>query len=71
MVSAGTRASLLWGLVGALAFLVLVQGYELVVGPGVDVWVRAVVALVVGVVSATATGAVRRRLVAIRRNESP
>ncbi|WP_049935397.1 hypothetical protein [Haloplanus natans] len=27
-----TKSSLLWGLVGALAFLVLVQGYRLVAG---------------------------------------
>jgi hypothetical protein len=28
-----TKSGLLWGLVGALAFLVLTQGYVLVVGP--------------------------------------
>jgi hypothetical protein len=38
------KASLLWGLVGALAFLVLVQGYELLDGPGVSFLVKLAVA---------------------------
>jgi hypothetical protein len=42
-----TKASVLWGLVGGLAFLVLVQGYELVAGEGVTVPVKAAVAVVV------------------------
>ena len=47
-------SSLLWGVVGALVFLVLVQGYRLAVGP-LDVSVVAIggVTLLVG---ATATG---------------
>lgn len=43
------RASLLWGLVGALSFLVLVQGYELAGGRGVTVGAKVGVAAAVGV----------------------
>ena len=39
------KASLLWGLVGALSFLVLVQGYELLDGLGVSFLVKLAVAL--------------------------
>lgn len=46
------RASLLWGLVGALAFLVLVQGFELLGGESVTVAVKAGVAVAVGVAAA-------------------
>jgi hypothetical protein len=42
-----TKASALWGLVGGLAFLVLVQGYELIAGVGVTALVKGAVALVV------------------------
>lgn len=45
------RSSLLWGLVGLLSFLVLVQGYELLADPGISIAGRLVVALVVGVVA--------------------
>ena len=48
-----TRRSLLWGIVGALSFLVLLQGYELVTGELVDVPVKFGTALVV-LVGATA-----------------
>ena len=41
------KATVLWGLVGGLAFLVLVQGYELVGGVRVTALVKAAVALVV------------------------
>lgn len=46
------RASLLWGLVGALAFLVLVQGYELLGGQAVTVGAKAGVAAAVGTAAA-------------------
>ena len=46
------RASLLWGLVGALAFLVLTQGYRLVASPGLDPVVQVGVAVLVGVLAA-------------------
>jgi hypothetical protein len=44
-----TRASILWGAVGALTFLVLVQGYDLLLGLDVGFAPRFAVALVVGV----------------------
>lgn len=47
------KASLLWGLVGGLSFLVLLQGYELVSMDRVDWLVKFGVALVV-VAGATA-----------------
>lgn len=50
--AAGRRASLLWGLVGVLAFLVLVQGFELLGGESVTVAVKAGVAVAVGVAAA-------------------
>lgn len=43
------RAALLWGIIGALAFLVLLQGYELLTDRRVDWLVKFGVALVVGV----------------------
>jgi len=41
------KASLLWGLVGALSYLVLLQGYELVTVERVDPGVKFAVAVVV------------------------
>ncbi|MFB6267797.1 MAG: hypothetical protein ABEI31_09070 [Halodesulfurarchaeum sp.] len=41
------RASLLWGLVGAFAFLVLAQGYRLIRGPSIGLPPLLGVALVV------------------------
>ncbi|UPV75771.1 hypothetical protein M0R89_06855 [Halorussus limi] len=43
------KASLLWGVVGLLAFLVAVQGYELVTGYRYSLAVKGSVALAVGV----------------------
>ena len=60
------RASALWGLVGGLSFLVLVQGYDLVAGAGVGGLAKAGVALAVAVVAAAVTHLARPRL---RRNE--
>jgi hypothetical protein len=51
-VTPRTKASLLWGLVGALAFLVLVQGYDLLLGLDVGFAPRFAVAAVVGIVAA-------------------
>jgi hypothetical protein len=48
------KASVLWGVVGGLAFLVLVQGYELLAGAAVTVLAKAAVALAV---AATVTAA--------------
>jgi hypothetical protein len=50
-----TKASLLWGVVGALAFLVLVQGYDLAVGLDVGFASRFAVAALVGVAAAGLT----------------
>jgi len=58
------RHDLLWSLLGALAFLVLLQGYELVFGERVAVVVKVGVALAVGVVSAALTRWAARLLVA-------
>ena len=59
-----TRESLLWGLVGALSFLVLVQGYELITEAAVTVGVKASVALLVGGGAAVVTHLARDRLLA-------
>ncbi|WP_276273761.1 hypothetical protein [Haloarcula litorea] len=63
-----TKSSLLWGVVGALSFLVLVQGYELFAGVGVAVTAKAGVALAVGAAAALLTHVARDRLPG---NESP
>jgi hypothetical protein len=62
------KSSLLWGVVGSLAFLVLVQGYELLADRPVGLVPKAAVALVVLVVVAVATHRLRPRLYG---NESP
>ena len=43
------KASLLWGLVGLLGFLVLLQGYELLTGYRYALTVKAATALAVGI----------------------
>ena len=57
------KSSFLWGVVGALAFLVLVQGYRLVVGSfGVSVAAIGGVTLLVGVTAAGLTHALAPRI---------
>jgi hypothetical protein len=56
------RDSLVWGAVGGLAFLVLIQGYELWAGRGVDALVKVGVAALVAVVAGGLNRALRRRL---------
>jgi hypothetical protein len=56
------KASVLWGVVGGLAFLVLVQGYELVAGAGVTVLAKAGVGLAVAAIVTVAAHALRPRL---------
>ncbi|WP_254542875.1 hypothetical protein [Halomarina pelagica] len=57
------RSSLLWGLVGALAFLVLVQGYDLAIGRlPVDFPARLALAAVVGALAASAAYVTEHRL---------
>ena len=67
-MDAQTKSSLLWGVVGALAFLVLVQGYELLAAEPVTLGAKAGVALAVGVGAALLTHTARGRLPG---NESP
>jgi len=49
-----TKSALLWGVVGALAFLVAVQGYQLAVG-GVALSLLVVGAVAIGVAAVAAT----------------
>ncbi|MFB6194656.1 MAG: hypothetical protein ABEI80_00665 [Haloplanus sp.] len=62
-MNARRRSSLLWGVVGALSFLVLVQGYWLLVGPlGVGPLIVGGIALLVGVASAGFTHRLAARM---------
>jgi hypothetical protein len=56
------KSSLLWGVVGGLSFLVLVQGYELLTDRGVAVGVKAGVGFAVALVAAATTHVTRDRL---------
>jgi hypothetical protein len=60
------KSSLLWGLVGTLAFLVLVQGYQLLTTEFVRVEFVGGIAVVVGVVTAVVAHRLRPRLRARR-----
>jgi len=62
------KASLLWGVVGGLAFLVLLQGFELLTGQRVSIGVKAGVTLAVLVAATGLTYAAHGRLPG---NESP
>ncbi|PSP44778.1 hypothetical protein BRC68_01590 [Halobacteriales archaeon QH_6_64_20] len=57
-----TKASLLWGIVGTMSFLVLVQGYELVGDPGTGFGVKLGVALLVGAATTLLAYAIEGRL---------
>jgi hypothetical protein len=57
-----TKASLLWGVVGALTFLVGIQGFRLVTGEGATLPVAVGVALLVGVTAAATTYVLDGRL---------
>lgn len=63
------KSSLLWGAVGALAFLVLVQGYHLLTGRFVGAGVMAGMAVLVGLVSAVVTHLLRPLV--LQWNERP
>ncbi|AAV47310.1 unknown [Haloarcula marismortui ATCC 43049] len=63
-----TKASLLWGVVGGLAFLVLIQGYELLAGVPVSIPAKAGVAVAVGVGATLTSYRMQPRLFG---NESP
>jgi hypothetical protein len=65
------KASLLWGLVGSLSFLVLVQAYHLTAGSFLGIWVMVGVAGAVGGLTAGLTYLARPRLAGTRsRNET-
>lgn len=49
------KASLLWGTIGALSFLVLIQGYELYTGDRISFGLKFVVAGFVGTVTMGST----------------
>jgi hypothetical protein len=68
MLSPVAKSSLLWGVVGGLCFLVLIQGYELLADQRVSVLVKFAVAVLVGVAAGGSTYAVQRGLPA--ENES-
>jgi len=63
-LSPEAKASLLWGVVGGLAFLVLVQGYELVGSEAITVTAKVGVTLAVAVGATLLTYAARSRLAA-------
>lgn len=63
------RSALLWGLVGALAFLVLAQGYRLLVSLGLDTLALVGVAIVVGGVTTLFAYVAEPRLVRLGGNE--
>lgn len=50
-MSARTKASLLWGVIAALAFLVLAQGYNLIGSEQISIGVMVGVAVLVGLVA--------------------
>ncbi len=56
------KASALWGVIGGLSFLVLVQGYELAVATRVGVAPKAGVTLAVAAVAAVLTHVARPRV---------
>jgi hypothetical protein len=63
------KASVLWGFVGALSFLVLLQGYHLVAGEFVGVGVMVGVAVVVFAITALSAQLLRPRVAP--KNERP
>ncbi|OIB58479.1 hypothetical protein [Natrialba sp. SSL1] len=59
-----TKSALLWGAVGFMAFLVLVQGYALVVEPLVSIIQGFAVAVLVGVGTAVSAYVLEYRVAA-------
>ncbi|SDR35385.1 hypothetical protein [Natronobacterium texcoconense] len=59
-----TKSALLWGAVGFMAFLVLVQGYALVVEPLVTITQGGAVAVLVGAATAVSAYALEHRIAA-------
>lgn len=60
-----------WGFVGALSFLVLALGFQLVTATSIDVPVLLGVTVVVGAVSGVTSARFRRRIEGGATNESP
>ena len=58
------KSALLWGAVGLMTFLVLVQGYALFVEPLVSITQGGAVALFVGVATATSAYTLEHRIAA-------
>ena len=58
------KSALLWGAVGFMAFLVLVQGYALLEGPLVSIGQGAAVAILVGAATAGSAYALEHRIAA-------
>lgn len=63
-MNARVKEAMLWGVVGLLTFLVLLQGYELLQDLRVDLWVKAGAAATVGVATTAITYLANRRLTA-------
>ncbi|WP_323675241.1 hypothetical protein [Halorubellus sp. PRR65] len=61
MATAAAKSAALWGVVGALAFLVLHQGYVLLGNDGVGILPAVGIAVVVGVVATATTYVGERR----------
>ncbi len=59
-----TKSALLWGAVGVMTFLVLVQGYALVVEPLVSIAQGGALAVLVGTATAASAYAVEHRVAA-------
>ena len=62
LVAPTVKSSLLWGLVGGLSFLVLVQGYELVADPPIGFGAKFAVAVLVTVGAAAVAHLTRDKL---------
>lgn len=56
------KASLLWGLIGGLSFLVLLQGYELLSGERVDWLVKLGVAVLVVITASVVSAVYQQRM---------
>jgi len=63
-----TKSSVLWGAVGGLSFLVLVQGYELLADAGVGFVAKLLVALAVTVGAGVSAHVARDRLIRLGRS---
>ncbi|ELY65604.1 hypothetical protein [Natronococcus jeotgali] len=65
------KSALLWGVVGALAFLVLLQGYALLAEPPVTITQGALVAVLVGLGAGLGSFLLERRIAAWASRRRP